>query len=95
MSQTTIQHPYIFQNVYGSRHLSKQHIQLPVGELDGECVRGIWSALSLELYYMTNDDDERFSIQALPPLLRNIITQSADPPLGYPVYSSGLISLSI
>jgi len=40
---------------------------------------------------MTNDDEERYSIQALPKILRNIVTQAADPPLGYPVYSSGLL----
>ena len=42
---------------------------------------------------MTNDDEERYSIQALPPMLRNIITQAADPPLGYPVYSSGMVTV--
>ena len=44
--------------------------------------------------YMTNDDDERYSIQALPGVLRNIITQSADPPLGYPVFSSGFVNMT-
>ena len=81
--------------MFTSRLLSKQWLDVPIGELNKECVRGFWSALSLELYYMTNDDEERYSIQALPLMLRNIITQAADPPLGYPVYSSGLLNVHL
>ncbi|OQR85632.1 pecanex-like protein 4 [Achlya hypogyna] len=50
---------------------------------------GTWHGLALELLYMANDDDERFSIQSNPQLLRNLLVQAADPPMGYPVYSTG------
>ncbi|TPX38078.1 hypothetical protein SmJEL517_g00313 [Synchytrium microbalum] len=67
-------------------HLGMQRVAL--GELNSEVVRGIWANLSFELLYMTNDDDERNSLQAHEGLFRNIITQAADPPLGYPVWCS-------
>jgi len=55
-----------------------------VGELKPEVVQSIWASESLELRYLTNDDDERYSIQAHPTLLRNMIVQSAE----YPIYVS-------
>jgi len=55
-----------------------------VGELRPEVVRSIWASAALELKYLTNDDDERYSIQAHPTLLRNLIVQSAE----YPIYVS-------
>jgi hypothetical protein len=58
-----------------------------VGKLNSEVVRGIWSSLNLELLYITNDDDERYSIQAHKTLLRNITVQASEPPLGYPSFS--------
>ena len=54
-----------------------------------EVVRGIWANLNLELLYYTNANDERFSIQAEKDILRNLIVQMAEIPLGYPVYCSG------
>lgn len=80
------------KGTYTSRVLTKQEIIAPVGRLNGECVRGQWASLALELLYFTNDDEERYSIQAHPTLLRNLTIQAADPPLGYPVYSSGAVS---
>ena len=46
-------------------------------------LRSVWASLALELLYATNDDDERYSTQAHPTMLRNIIIQTADL-LGYP-----------
>lgn len=83
------------QGTYTSRVLTRQAIQTPIGHLNGEAVRGQWASLALELLYFTNDDEERYSIQAHPVLLRNLTIQAADPPLGYPVYSSGLLSVPI
>ena len=83
------------QGTYTSRVLSKQEIMAPVGHLNGECVRGQWASLALELLYFTNDDEERHSIQAPPTLLRNLTIQAADPPLGYPVYASGVVSVPL
>ncbi|OQR81302.1 pecanex 4 [Thraustotheca clavata] len=56
---------------------------------------GIWAGLGIELLYMTNDDDERFSIQSNPQLLRNLLVQSADPPLGYPVFCTGAVMVKL
>jgi len=47
----------------------------PVGRLNGECVRGQRASLALELLYFTNDDEERYSIQAHPTLLRNSVSR--------------------
>ena len=50
-----------------------------------------------ELLYLTNDDEERYSIQAEERLLRNLTVQAADPPLGYfifsslPIYKTGIL----
>ena len=59
------------------------------GRLNAETVRSEWADLELELLYMTNDDDERYSIQAHPLMLRNVTVQAADTPLGYHIFSSG------
>ncbi|KAM9777706.1 pecanex-like protein 4 [Neosynchiropus ocellatus] len=70
------------------RVLSLQEQLVQVGRLNGEGVRGQWANLSWELLYATNDDEERYSIQAHPFMLRNLTVQAADPPLGYPIYST-------
>jgi hypothetical protein len=62
-----------------------------IGRLNAEVVKGLWASLSLELLYFTNDDDERYSIQAEERLLRNLTVEVADPPLGYSIYASQLI----
>ncbi|PIK43364.1 putative pecanex-like protein 4-like [Apostichopus japonicus] len=81
------------ENTYHGRVLSHQPVMAYVGSLNQEMVRALWSSLSLELLYMTNDDEERYSIQAHPIILRNLTVQSADPPLGYPIYASPPISV--
>ncbi|XP_012641133.2 pecanex-like protein 4 isoform X1 [Microcebus murinus] len=87
--------PYLFSlgydsnmGVYTGRVLSLRELLIQVGKLNAEAVRGQWANLSWELLYATNDDEERYSIQAHPLLLRNLTIQAADPPLGYPIYSS-------
>ncbi|KAJ3287204.1 hypothetical protein HK104_008716 [Borealophlyctis nickersoniae] len=64
----------------------KNDCEVWLGRINGEAVRGIWANVVMELLYLTNDDDERYSIQAHQILLRNLIVQSSDPPLGYPLY---------
>lgn len=81
------------QGTYSSRVLSLQPVQAHIGRMNPEVVKGQWANLSLELLYMTNDDEERYSIQAHPTILRNLTVQSADPPLGYPIFSSEPISI--
>ncbi|KAJ8411731.1 hypothetical protein AAFF_G00153690 [Aldrovandia affinis] len=87
--------PYLFSlghdltmGTYTGRVLTLQEMLVQVGRLNREGVRGQWANLSWELLYATNDDEERYSIQAHPVLLRNLTVQAADPPLGYPIYSS-------
>ncbi|XP_029454042.1 pecanex-like protein 4 [Rhinatrema bivittatum] len=87
--------PYLFSlghnrkmGVYTGRVLTLQELLVQVGKLNAEAVRGQWANLSWELLYATNDDEERYSIQAHPVLLRNLTVQAANPPLGYPIYSS-------
>ncbi|XP_067847994.1 pecanex-like protein 4 isoform X2 [Heptranchias perlo] len=94
--------PYLFSlgydpslSMYTGRVLSLQEMLLHVGRLNAEAIRGQWANLSWELLYATNDDEERYSIQAHPVLLRNLTVQSADPPLGYPIYSSTSIHVPL
>uniref|UniRef100_A0A8D2IRL5 Pecanex-like protein n=1 Tax=Varanus komodoensis TaxID=61221 RepID=A0A8D2IRL5_VARKO len=94
--------PYLFSlghdsnmGAYTSRVLTLQEFLVQVGKLNGEAVRGQWANLSWELLYATNDDEERYSIQAHPLLLRNLTIQAADPPLGYPVYSSEPLHMAL
>lgn len=94
--------PYLFSlgydpslSLYTGRVLSLQEMLLHVGQLNAEAIRGQWANLSWELLYATNDDEERYSIQAHPVLLRNLTVQSANPPLGYPIYSSPSIHVSL
>ncbi|XP_026525962.1 pecanex-like protein 4 [Notechis scutatus] len=93
--------PYLFSlghdpnmGVYTGRMLTLQEFLVQVGKLNDEAVRGQWGNLSWELLYATNDDEERYSIQAHPVLLRNLTIQAADPPLGYPIYSSEPLHLT-
>ena len=81
------------QGTYTGRVLSLQDQLVQLGRLNGEGVRGQWANLSWELLYATNDDEERYSIQAHPVMLRNLTVQAADPPLGYPIYSSAPLHL--
>ena len=68
--------------------LREEPLPVYVCSLHGESVRGQWANLGLEMLYMTNDDEERHSMQSETALLRNLTVQAADPPLGYPVYST-------
>ncbi|NXJ66068.1 PCX4 protein, partial [Rostratula benghalensis] len=94
--------PYLFSlghdpnmGIYTGRVLTLQKLLVQVGKLNDEAVRGQWANLSWELLYATNDDEERYSIQAHPVLLRNLTVQAADPPLGYPIFSSELLHLPL
>ena len=73
---------------YRSQMLTLRPCMVNIGRLNSEVVRSMWASLSWELLYLTNDDDERYSIQAEERLLRNLSVEVADPPLGYPCYTS-------
>ena len=48
---------------YRSHMLTLRSCSVNVGRLNSEVVRSMWASLSWELLYLTNDDDERYSIQ--------------------------------
>lgn len=73
---------------YKATYWRRSPVQFYVGKVNAETVRSIWANLNQEILYFTNDDDERLSIQALTLILRNMTIQSAEPPLGYPIFSS-------
>ena len=79
---------FFFKDEYSARVLMRRPVEAHVTRLSPAAVRAIWANLSIELLYATNDDEERFSIQAHPALVRNLTVQAADPPLGYPVFAS-------
>ena len=87
---------------FTARILHARAVETLLGRLNPEAVRGLWSSMGHELLYLTNDDDERFSIQANPALMRNLTMQAAPTPLGYPAFeachvsvdSRGVVSLS-
>ncbi|TRY77474.1 hypothetical protein TCAL_12639 [Tigriopus californicus] len=83
------------RTLYRSHMLSLRECEVNVGRLNPEVVKGLWASLNLELLYLTNDDDERYSIQAEERLLRNLTVQVADPPLGYTIHSSAAIRQGI
>ncbi len=76
-------------SAYTTLTLSVQNNQsIAVGRLTPSTVRSLWASAALELLYFANGDDERYSIQTQPILSRNLCVQTAEPPLGYPVFSS-------
>jgi len=76
------------EGVYSAHILSLRKQPISVAKLNEEGARAMWSSLNQELLFFTNDDDERYSIQAHSDLLRNITVQAAEPPLGYPVFGN-------
>ena len=63
--------------------------------MNSEVIKSIWSSTNLELLFMTNDDEERYSIQANEFTLRNITIQSSEPPIGYSIYNSDNLHISL
>ena len=70
-----------------------KQIKCTLFEFNEDVVAGIWANLQFELYYVTNDDDERYSIQTHKNFMRNIIIESAENPLGYAPFYSGPVSI--
>lgn len=55
-----------------------------VGTMRTAAVMSAWASISAELNFFANDDEERYSIQAHPSLLRNLMVQVKE----YPIYIS-------
>jgi len=62
-----------------------------VFKVDETILKSVWNNLRLELIYATNNDDERYSIQTHPNLMRNLWVEACEEPFGYPSYHSGLM----
>eukprot|EP00164_Ancoracysta_twista_P003566 GFYU01004761.1.p1 GENE.GFYU01004761.1~~GFYU01004761.1.p1 ORF type:complete len:425 (-),score=124.98 GFYU01004761.1:77-1330(-) len=61
-----------------------------VVKLNKESVRGLWSGQQHELIFLGNDESERGSIQQMRACARNLVNQSCDLPVGYPIFVSPL-----
>jgi hypothetical protein len=68
--------------------LTLQEKKFAVVGLNKECVRGLWAGQQHELVYLQSTHAERNSIQNMASVLRNLINQACDFPVGYPVYVS-------
>ena len=77
-------------DVFSVIFLTMQHQPFTLTRLNRECVRGFWAGQQQELVYLGNDNCERGSIQKLNSVLRNLINQACDPPVGYPAFVSEL-----
>ncbi|TNJ29465.1 hypothetical protein GMRT_10242 [Giardia muris] len=53
----------------------------------------VWASVHTDLLFFMSTDEERFSIQSLPSLLRNIFCEAAFEPFGYPLryYGVGVV----
>ncbi|CAL8074828.1 unnamed protein product [Calicophoron daubneyi] len=60
--------------------------------VNSECARGLWAAQEREQIFYQTTHSERSSIQAAQHVARNILNSSCDPPIGYPVYVSPLMT---
>ena len=63
---------------------TRKEQQFKLVKINDELVRGIWAGQILETVFFESTDRERASIQFDSFTLRNIITQSANSPVGYP-----------
>lgn len=83
----------ISTNEFGIKSLFLQDEDCTICKLNPVAVKSIHNSMIMELLYMTNDDEERYSIQSHKQLLRNLCIQFAEPPIGYPVFSTGVINI--
>eukprot|EP00002_Diphylleia_rotans_P029867 TRINITY_DN6101_c0_g1_i8.p1 TRINITY_DN6101_c0_g1~~TRINITY_DN6101_c0_g1_i8.p1 ORF type:complete len:1346 (+),score=255.07 TRINITY_DN6101_c0_g1_i8:84-4121(+) len=59
-----------------------------VARLNREAVKGLWASQQYELLFLQNQQSERGSIQQMKATLRNLVNQSCDLPIGYPIFVS-------
>eukprot|EP01117_Protostelium_nocturnum_P007085 TRINITY_DN2542_c0_g2_i1.p1 TRINITY_DN2542_c0_g2~~TRINITY_DN2542_c0_g2_i1.p1 ORF type:complete len:1401 (-),score=343.60 TRINITY_DN2542_c0_g2_i1:115-4317(-) len=76
---------------YQTISLVLRYMKFRVVRLNKECVRGLWAGQVQELVFFGNTNSERGSIQRQSAVVRNLINQSCDVPIGYPVYVSPLM----
>ena len=66
--------------------------KLQVFRVNRESVRGFWAGQQQEVLFFRNPHNERGSIQNAKTVLRNMINQSCDQPVGYPNFVSPLVT---
>jgi hypothetical protein len=71
--------------------LTKRRRSYKVFKINRECVRGLWAAQQQEVLFLRNPINERGSIQNCKCVLRNMVSQSNDQPVGYPIYVSPVV----
>ena len=71
--------------------LTKRRRSYKVFKINRECVRGLWAAQQQEVLFLRNPINERGSIQNCKCVLRNMVSQSNDQPVGYPIYVSPIV----
>lgn len=82
-------HYFDSENSLGVFISKYSEIKCNLFQFNEDIINGIWGNLMFELYYVTNDDDERYSIQTHKQFFRNIIIENSEQPLGYSPYYSG------
>jgi len=70
--------------------LTLRYMKFRVIKLNRESVRGLWTGQVQEIAYLGNTNSERGSIQQLKTVVRNLVNQSCDFPVGYPIFVSPL-----
>ncbi|CAL8070986.1 unnamed protein product [Calicophoron daubneyi] len=79
-------------NIIRFIHLTKAKLQFCAVKINPECVRGLWAGQQREQIFIRNTNPERGSIQGAQHVLRNLVNSSCDPPIGYPIYVSPLLT---
>eukprot|EP00049_Salpingoeca_infusionum_P015154 m.291140 g.291140 ORF g.291140 m.291140 type:complete len:1169 (-) comp15825_c0_seq8:149-3655(-) len=75
------------EGVYRGRMLTSRKMDLGVFTVNPEALKSTAASLALELLFLLNDDEERYSIQANQAVLRNLSIQACEAPLGYPIFA--------
>ncbi|KAG5450977.1 Pecanex-like protein 1 [Clonorchis sinensis] len=79
-------------DMYRFVQLTKSKLQFRAVKINPECVRGLWAGQQREQIYLRNTNVERGSIQMAQHVLRNLVNSSCDPPIGYPIYVSPILT---
>ena len=58
------------------KRIAEMQTPLYLFSMDTILVKSVWNNLRFELLYAANDDDERYSIQTHPNLLRNLLVEA-------------------
>ncbi|CAH8606842.1 unnamed protein product [Dicrocoelium dendriticum] len=79
-------------DMYRFIQLTKSKLQFCAVKINPECVRGLWAGQQREQIFVRNTNPERGSIQGAQHVLRNLVNSSCDPPIGYPIYVSPILT---